>query len=701
METGGSYTIETCSEPTELNLGMYSHGIEYSIDISRDQSVFGELMVIVDPNYFDQTWDIDANSSLLIYETSQAGELLGVFNSATHPDGFQLSTSASTLTFVFEGNGSGDGFELLIFCQSEFNKLPSYEAIVETAGGPWFLNEETGDIEALVCEDQTVTYELDLATLFTGDELPDEMNFKWWMGDSTVYEGINLNEVTHSYEDGPGKILKVWFWDSNGFGTFRSVVKLSERPNFQIEGAGTELCLNEQVELIGGVDGNEVVGATPGTEGTVEITEFYGIPRFLPDGNGDVYSTSVDVIGLDEGTVIGAGTTLNSICVNFEHTYLGDLEMWLTCPNGQSALLFDGFFQAGLYEDGLEGFGAGGTFMGDANDDDTENPGIGFNYCFSDNGDLGTMADEFVSGNTVPVSSFDDGGEAMIGGTYLPASTFETAFSGCPVNGEWSLFTVDNIGADNGFIFEWYVSFETDEPPGIYEYEIDLADAEWEENPGFSGLTETSVVYEAYAEDAILPVFTVTDDSNCEYSETADLTIIEIAPSFTEDEGVCTGYILPWSSTYGEVLVSSGNADAIEIEPDGEFFAISNTEAGTFEFNYQDLECGNDASATITFLSPDDPSCLTSASEILFKPELTLAPNPTEGSTRLSFELFESQNLRINVFDSAGKTVLQVPYFGTVGENAIDLALDEMESGLYLVSVEGKTVKTITKLAIQ
>ncbi|MFN9327581.1 MAG: proprotein convertase P-domain-containing protein, partial [Flavobacteriales bacterium] len=62
---------------------------------------------------------------------------------------------------------------------------------------------------------------------------------------------------------------------------------------------------------------------------------------------------------------------LPSVCVSMEHSFMGDLVVYLTCPNGQSVT----FHQQG----------GGGTFIGGALDGETvpPSPGECWEYCFS------------------------------------------------------------------------------------------------------------------------------------------------------------------------------------------------------------------------------------------------------------------------------------------------------------------------------
>jgi len=699
IEAEDNFSFESCESPVQFSLSEYTDGALQSIDIARGESIEGDLILVINPIYFNQIWDIDAASQLWIYSGTEGNlDLYGSFNSADQADGFIVTTTEPLIRLEFEGGGTGAGFDLLAYCAEAYEELPALRVEIETDGTPWYFNSETQAIEAGACEDQEFTLGIDLVPLEIGGQVPDSVNFKWWMGDSTIYQGIDLYAITHTYADGPGRIISIWYWENGGeANSYKSVVKLSERPEFNIDAPNEELCLNGLFEFIGGVADGEIIGATSGTEGTVEITEFYGNPQFLPDGNAQPYQTTVEVSGFDEGTVIDDQTSLKAFCLNIEHSYLGDLETWITCPNGQTALLFDGFNGPGLYPG--DGFGGGGTFLGNANDNIWMEPGFGFNYCFSDDGELQTMEEEFFDGNTISVDSFLVGGNAMVSGTYLPEESFIESFEGCPVNGDWILTSADNIFADNGYIFEWYMSFETQITPEIYEYQIDLVDASWADNPGINPLTETSILYSAYSISPENPQFVAIDNVGCTYIEEIEISVRDTAATFTE-LGVCSGYVLPWLAENGEITILSGDNSAIEFEEENGFYKINSSSEGFFEFSFEDFECPYSATAELEFLAPDNPACLTSSQIMKFSPNLTLIPNPARGESRLKFELHHSEELNLTIVSPGGKIIQNKVLQGVQGSNSFLLHLQELASGYYLITLKGESVQSTARLIV-
>lgn len=173
---------------------------------------------------------------------------------------------------------------------------------------------------------------------------------------------------------------------------------------------------------------------------------FDGGTLALPDGTGTSYSTDISINGFQPGQTLTDINDFTGICIEMEHTWFFDLDINLTCPSGQSVDLVQ-----------TQGVGTE-VFLGDANDNDniTPVPGVGFVYCWDNSPTFGTMEAEAQGGNTVPVSQ----GNALPAGSY---TSFEplNQLVGCDLNGDWTLTITDNFAIDNGFIFDWGLSFSS------------------------------------------------------------------------------------------------------------------------------------------------------------------------------------------------------------------------------------------------
>lgn len=168
---------------------------------------------------------------------------------------------------------------------------------------------------------------------------------------------------------------------------------------------------------------------------TININFMHEELFFLPDGSGESYESSILIEGFDSSATIISNSDLYAFGMIIEHSYLGDLDMNLICPNGQE-MIFKSFP------------GGGGTFLGEPNDDDNDlDSGIGYYYLFKEDATYLDLTSESVNYNTLPEGSYlwENGPENLIG---------------CPMNGDWTLNITDNLPSDNGYIFNWQLFFD-------------------------------------------------------------------------------------------------------------------------------------------------------------------------------------------------------------------------------------------------
>jgi subtilisin-like proprotein convertase family protein len=158
------------------------------------------------------------------------------------------------------------------------------------------------------------------------------------------------------------------------------------------------------------------------------------VPMYLPDGQGVPYEKVIQVMNSDPGRTIQNPTDVQSVCLNIEHSFVGDLSIHLICPNGQ-------FLDILTYPDGL-----GSTWFGVPIDNDANtSPGVGWTYCWTP-----------TATNPIPNTS----GASVPAGNYQPTGPF-SALVGCPINGDWIIRVEDYLGSDNGYIFNVDLTFDT------------------------------------------------------------------------------------------------------------------------------------------------------------------------------------------------------------------------------------------------
>lgn len=198
-------------------------------------------------------------------------------------------------------------------------------------------------------------------------------------------------------------------------------------------------------------------------EDVVVGNQYTGGPVFLPDGTGQSYSTSLPISGFSAGATLQSVSQLQSICMNMEHSRIGELEIKLVAPNGQQVVLKAQ--PSGATCNMGEPCANGPADAGNTN----TSPGIGYTYCFSDNPTYGTMASE-ANGHTYTYTNICDGStqsdKYLPSGSYAPSGSL-TSLIGTPLNGNWTLTITDNIPNNNGWVFDWSISFTADPPDSI------------------------------------------------------------------------------------------------------------------------------------------------------------------------------------------------------------------------------------------
>jgi subtilisin-like proprotein convertase family protein len=190
---------------------------------------------------------------------------------------------------------------------------------------------------------------------------------------------------------------------------------------------------------------------------------FTGAPVFLPDGTGLSYTTSLPISGLSAGATLQSVSQLQSVCVTMEHSRMGELEILLEAPNGTQLVLKE---QPGGAVTNLGEPCAIGP--ADAGNTDTS-PGLGYTYCFTPSPTYGTMVSMANQNNytyTTICYGTQESDKYLPAGSYQPFDPFSNLI-GVPLNGNWTMIITDNIPNNNGWIFDWSISFAADPPDSI------------------------------------------------------------------------------------------------------------------------------------------------------------------------------------------------------------------------------------------
>ncbi len=401
--------------------------------------------------------DLAKGDSLRFFDgtDNSAPELFSLTDLASgHPFTIQASASNTsgclTVRFVTNDDGNAaEGWEAGISCvptcqrivnEVQYGISSSVEGTVE-----FCLDEEVSLSTSVSFPDNNEAYEQSL----------DSMDFYWLYGADTVGVGPSVN----------------WLPTAEGFGQLQ-LISVDQRgctnvdynrvwafvgPPPSVEQTGPEelmVCPGETVVLYTSASdtnrpGFQIGQATAGGAFPINSDDFLYI-----DGPEEISSTVV-LENYPANATLGTDILLDSIQFLLEHSYAGDLQIDIICPNGQLVTLID--YPAGL---GSSNFGE--PFAQSPVDEQTKDrtPGIPYTYSFSPQADFSFYdfdpdAPLYVY-TTVP--SAQNGASYTYADTYYPSGSYLpeeslNSLNGCPLNGEWEFRITDNLGLDNGHLF--------------------------------------------------------------------------------------------------------------------------------------------------------------------------------------------------------------------------------------------------------
>lgn len=555
-------------------------------------------------------FDIHPSDTLYIYDgPSTASNLLGAFNSGTNPMGFNVQATFAnnpsgclTARLRSDGSNEGTGWIAKVACGDLPQPIePHLEAFVNGSATNALNPIDTGYVNVCLGDSVLLVAKpiFPYAEEITGtgySQTTENATYTWAIG------GVGTLPVNND---------SVWFVPTAHQGYFVDLrvqdifphseritckIRVSQQPIF----AGTgpledSICLNTTTELLGGVTPTDTVGVEV-PPGSFPIGGNFAGLTALPDGSGVSYETTINMTGLGNGTVT-AGSDISSICLDIEHSFLGDLEITLTCPNGTEVSLANTYPASGPTPGGCSG---GGTFLGNDTDQDGGAPGSPVEtYCFSQvNATFGTMCSEL--GNAIPNAY----GFNMMdpNGVYAPDGNFDD-FIGCPLEGPWTITVQDNQGIDDGYIFQWSILFDAALYPDPETYQNVIVSDNWTSDPTIiSGQSDTAIVVMLTVPGPHQYTYNVTDDFGCQYDTTVTLVGIE-NPTIFPDTTTCNFMM----NTFGNTAFAGGVWTSLDTNIHfypNEFAlnpSIGSSLPGTYTVTFTDNFCGVVLSADIYF----------------------------------------------------------------------------------------------------
>jgi len=452
-----------------------------------------------------------AAPSLGTYTTDQ---LENVSISATSFNG------TGCLTFLFYSNGEGTG----AFSGSATCTQPCVPPIADG----FILDGDTPD-SIRVCVGEEVSFDGSASTAAAGFNIEE---YNWNFQDGTT-DNTSGSTTSHSFSE-PGLFqVALTVTDDNDCSNLNVAplkVYVSSFPTFSDFPPDTTLCLGGTLDLVGIQDfsqydtlwvdfpGNNIVDDGCLTD------DLLGVAQPIP-------TTYTE---FDPSDVITSGDDIVSVCVNMEHSYMGDLVVQLSCPNGTTI--------------NLQTQGGGGTQIGEPDPldgidcDAGTGFGTGYDYCWDAN----------------TAQTWTDWVDAQTGfGLTIPAGTYGTVDSfddlaGCPLQGTWQIVVIDNFAADDGAIFEFGVTFAPSFYPDIIQFPNTVGESA---DSSFWDLSDPNIVSNSSDLNQISLEFNsigtfdytydVVNNFGCGFDSTVTVTVVE-PPNITAgpDLSICNDPIL-------------------------------------------------------------------------------------------------------------------------------------------------------------
>jgi subtilisin-like proprotein convertase family protein len=467
--------------------GNYPNSANYTYTICPS-TAGAKVQAIFTAFQTEASWDY-----LYIYDGNSTGAtLIGTYSGATSPGTVIASAANATgcLTFRFTSDGSLNyaGWSATISCV----------VTCQTITANWVSSNEAPDVDGVIriCQGQSIN----LVGSGTFGTSGTGATYAWNMGNGVTVSGANIN---YTYPAIGSYLANLVITDPNGCTNSNSInrnIQVSTTPTISTSATPSTLCTNQTSALAANVTMTPyTVNCTPPVSGTT----------FLPDGSGVSYSTSITTNCYSPSATITTATDVTNVCLNIEHSFLGDLDIRLVCPNGQSISLKD-------YP------GGSGTYLGAALDDGGTGPGVGATYCFTPSASV-----LLVNGGTVTAGN--PAGPSIAPGNYMPANSF-AGLIGCPMNGNWTIQVTDHLAIDNGYIFNWDINFSA-ALLSAASYTPTIVSQGWSASPILSSTGATTANVTPTNQGTPCFVYSITDNFGCTYNSSPQCITVNCGTS--------------------------------------------------------------------------------------------------------------------------------------------------------------------------
>ena len=535
----------------------------------------------------------------------------------------QNPTGALTLHFVSAaGSSCGAGFALLVSCQEpcqrlhaniDFaNSVPTPHFDTELNDGYYYIDFCPGDTihlaAAITYPDNDYSYHQDPTTTY----------FDWSFGTS----GYGQTTFDYVFNPGQGYDLTLSVRETHNGNTCYGQTPVAirvrgSRDPFVHADLLDDVCQGTEVPLLVSMDSAATIIVEP--VGSIQESSLaVDSMVFIPDGPNcsvQCYSSAVNFTSFPPAATITSAADILGVRLNIEHSYIGDINISLICPNNRSVLLMPdhcgnvggtNYAYFGLY------YEPDGSYC-NASDN---TPGTGWNYCWSENStyaqnngycylnaNLGHDVSQTVDSSHVAHGYPGQGGFVQGQQYYTPYQSFSNLI-GCPLNGLWQIQVCDTWGSDNGYIFSWELTLDPTLMPQDWTYNVDITGINWSGGNIQPTSDSTAAIITDQPGDYTY-VFTIVDEFGCTYDHDMQLKIVQQPQFQLTDQNICVGEIATLDPQFN--YVGTPGLDEY-IWNNGESTpAISTTTAGNYSLtinaynNDHSLVCTYSDSAQVIF----------------------------------------------------------------------------------------------------
>jgi len=517
--TQAQYTIDGNFAPSPLNIcggsfldnnqgGPYNTE-SYTYTICPDNPGDGIVLEFV---LFNLTSITPQNSDYLsFYDGDNTGanslgdytgnSILGLTISAT------INNPTGCLTMVLTnntGNASNlSGWEALISCETPC----ATPTVVANIINPEPINN---GMTVSTCIGDQVDFSAQGSSAQPGFNID---HYEWNFNDGSPILSTTDVNVSHMFSEPGEYLVGATVVDNNGCQSLNLnplQVLVSTIPAVTLD-YDELVCFGETVDLSGTAEGVTWTALPP---------QVVSGETFLPDDAGSTYTTSLTFDFFEADATLDNCDDLLGLFVNMEHSYLGDLTMSITCPDGTTVQ--------------LQEQGGGGTFLGEANDNAGPQPGVGYEYGWQPGLMNGPLDDD---ANSTSVTFIDTDGLNVTNDIVTPGY-YESAedlcnLVGCPLNGSWTFNVTDNIGADNGTIFYWGIDFNPELFPDVTTFTPTVGeeiDSTWFSGPVNATIIDqgNTITFVPDAPGVYDFTYNTINSFGCGYDTTVTVTIEEM-----------------------------------------------------------------------------------------------------------------------------------------------------------------------------